>query len=401
LQSRVGRSGKPFNLYKFVTMLKNSPAIGTGTVTIKNDPRILPIGHFLRKTKINELPQLLNILFGDMSVIGPRPQTQRCFDAFTATSQAAIVQVRPGLSGIGSIIFRDEENLLHGQADSVRFYDEVIAPYIERVAHERRGATTPQACGQREHLLAQRHEVVGEARGLERGVEAAHEPAALRGDARRAVAGVALLGLDAADGQHRLARDVDHVAAERQGEQHLLGKPSLPEPMNTTFSCRPRSAKARYTSVKPSLKGSATWSLNTSGAAPVPPSPPSMVMKSGARARSCPSRARSSPEVHLAHGRLDAHRQPGRVGEPLDEVEHRVDVVKGRVRRGADAVLAPIGMPRIFAISGVIFAAGSTPPRPGLAPWLSLISMARTGALATVLDEALQEKFPFSSRQPK
>jgi lipopolysaccharide/colanic/teichoic acid biosynthesis glycosyltransferase len=110
-------------------MLKNSPAIGTGTVTIKNDPRILPIGHFLRKTKINELPQLLNILFGDMSVIGPRPQTQRCFDAFTATSQAAIVQVRPGLSGIGSIIFRDEENLLHGQADSVRFYDEVIAPY--------------------------------------------------------------------------------------------------------------------------------------------------------------------------------------------------------------------------------------------------------------------------------
>jgi lipopolysaccharide/colanic/teichoic acid biosynthesis glycosyltransferase len=129
LQSRVGRSGKPFNLYKFVTMLKNSPAIGTGTVTIKNDPRILPIGHFLRKTKINELPQLLNILFGDMSVIGPRPQTQRCFDAFTATSQAAIVQVRPGLSGIGSIIFRDEENLLHGQADSVRFYDEVIAPY--------------------------------------------------------------------------------------------------------------------------------------------------------------------------------------------------------------------------------------------------------------------------------
>jgi lipopolysaccharide/colanic/teichoic acid biosynthesis glycosyltransferase len=129
LQNRVGKGGKPFTLYKFATMLKNSPNIGTGTVTVRGDPRILPMGHFLRKTKINELPQLLNILFGHMSVIGPRPQTQRCFDAFTRASQNAIIQVRPGLSGIGSIIFSDEENLLHGQADSVRFYDEVIAPY--------------------------------------------------------------------------------------------------------------------------------------------------------------------------------------------------------------------------------------------------------------------------------
>ena len=129
LQSRVGKGGKPFNLYKFATMLKASPNMGTGTVTVKNDPRILPMGHFLRKTKINELPQLLNILIGDMSVVGPRPQTQRCFDAFLPASQKAIVQVRPGLSGIGSIIFRDEENLLHGQKDPLRFYDQVIAPY--------------------------------------------------------------------------------------------------------------------------------------------------------------------------------------------------------------------------------------------------------------------------------
>ncbi|MEI8029651.1 MAG: sugar transferase, partial [Comamonadaceae bacterium] len=81
LQARVGKGGKAFKLYKFATMLKNSPTIGTGTVTVKNDPRILPIGNFLRKTKVNELPQLLNILKGDMSIIGPRPQTQRCFDA--------------------------------------------------------------------------------------------------------------------------------------------------------------------------------------------------------------------------------------------------------------------------------------------------------------------------------
>lgn len=129
VQQRVGLNGKLFGLYKFATMLKNSPSIGTGTVTLKNDPRILPMGQFLRKTKINELPQLLNILKGDMSIVGPRPQTQRCFDAFTPASRNVIIQVRPGLSGIGSIIFRDEENLLHVHSDSLHFYDQVIAPY--------------------------------------------------------------------------------------------------------------------------------------------------------------------------------------------------------------------------------------------------------------------------------
>ena len=129
VQQRVGKDGKHFGLLKFATMLKNSPNLGTGTVTVKNDPRILPMGHFLRKTKINELPQLLNILKGDMSVIGPRPQAQRCFDAFSKEVQEEIIKVRPGLSGIGSVIFRDEENLLHGAKDHVGFYDNVIAPY--------------------------------------------------------------------------------------------------------------------------------------------------------------------------------------------------------------------------------------------------------------------------------
>ena len=128
-QNRVGRDGKPFALYKFATMLKNSPNIGTGTVTLKNDPRILPIGTFLRKTKINELPQLLNILKGDMSIIGPRPQTQRCFDAFPKRSQQAIVKVRPGLSGIGSILFRNEEEMIHSHKDPNYFYDHIIMPY--------------------------------------------------------------------------------------------------------------------------------------------------------------------------------------------------------------------------------------------------------------------------------
>ena len=129
VQQRVGRDGKPFGLYKFATMLKNSPTMGTGTVTVKDDPRVLPLGRFLRKTKINELPQLLNIFKGDMSIIGPRPQTQRCFDAFPARSQAEIVKVRPGLSGIGSIVFRDEEELMHASKEPERFYDEVIMPY--------------------------------------------------------------------------------------------------------------------------------------------------------------------------------------------------------------------------------------------------------------------------------
>lgn len=129
VQQRIGRGGRPFGLYKFATMLKNSPNLGTGTVTVKGDPRVLPFGRFLRKTKLNELPQLLNIFKGDMSIVGPRPQTQRCFDAFPARSQAEIIKVRPGLSGIGSIVFRDEEELMHASADPERFYDEVIMPY--------------------------------------------------------------------------------------------------------------------------------------------------------------------------------------------------------------------------------------------------------------------------------
>jgi lipopolysaccharide/colanic/teichoic acid biosynthesis glycosyltransferase len=128
-QKRVGKGGVAFKLFKFATMLKDSPNMGTGTITLKNDPRILPMGRFLRKTKINELPQLLNILFGDMSIVGPRPQTARCFEAFPPSSRAAIIRVRPGLSGIGSIVFRGEEELMHGHADPGRFYDDVIAPY--------------------------------------------------------------------------------------------------------------------------------------------------------------------------------------------------------------------------------------------------------------------------------
>ena len=129
LQQRVGIGGKHFTLYKFATMLKDSPNIGTGTVTLTNDPRILPFGVFLRKTKINELPQLINIFIGDMSVIGPRPQTERCFNAFPEQVRNIIMQVRPGLSGVGSIVFRNEESLMCHHIDSDLIYDKVIMPY--------------------------------------------------------------------------------------------------------------------------------------------------------------------------------------------------------------------------------------------------------------------------------
>ncbi len=130
IQQRVGRHGRPFGLIKFATMLKNSPGMSTGAVTVKNDPRVLPFGGFLRKTKINELPQLINILKGDMSIVGPRPQDKRCFDVFLEEDKAEIMKIRPGLSGIGAIFFRDEESILEkAEGDKMEFYDKVISPY--------------------------------------------------------------------------------------------------------------------------------------------------------------------------------------------------------------------------------------------------------------------------------
>ena len=128
-QPRVGMGNKLFNLLKFATMLKDSPNIGSGTVTLKDDPRVLPFGKFLRNSKINELPQLINILRREMSVVGPRPQTPRCFEVFPENQKSIITKVRPGLSGLGPLVFRDEENILSENESSVDFYDKVIAPY--------------------------------------------------------------------------------------------------------------------------------------------------------------------------------------------------------------------------------------------------------------------------------
>jgi lipopolysaccharide/colanic/teichoic acid biosynthesis glycosyltransferase len=128
-QKRMGKGGSLFSLHKFATMLKDSPNIGSGTLTVQNDPRILPLGNFLRKTKINELPQLFNIFKGDMSIVGPRPQSSRNFLAFSADMQKNIMLVSPGLTGLGSIFFSDEEAMLTSAVNHDEFYDSVIMPY--------------------------------------------------------------------------------------------------------------------------------------------------------------------------------------------------------------------------------------------------------------------------------
>lgn len=128
LQNRVGKDNKTIKIIKFVTMLKNSPYVGTKTITIKNDKRILPLGYFLRISKINELPQLVNILKGDMSFVGPRPLTEENFNFYSSRVRREIVKIRPGLTGVSSIIFRNEENILN-KKNNINFYKNEISSY--------------------------------------------------------------------------------------------------------------------------------------------------------------------------------------------------------------------------------------------------------------------------------
>jgi lipopolysaccharide/colanic/teichoic acid biosynthesis glycosyltransferase len=129
-QKRIGFRNRSFNIIKFATMLKDSPNIGSGLITLRKDPRVTPMGGFLRKTKINELPQIFNVLRGDMSFVGPRPLVDKTFEPYSDYVKANIYNVRPGITGIGSIVFRDEERLMtECVGDPKIFYDTVIAPY--------------------------------------------------------------------------------------------------------------------------------------------------------------------------------------------------------------------------------------------------------------------------------
>jgi lipopolysaccharide/colanic/teichoic acid biosynthesis glycosyltransferase len=129
-QKRIGYKNKPFSIWKFATMLKASPSLGTGLHTTRKDPRLMPMGYFLRKTKINELPQIINILKGDMSIVGPRPLVDKTFDPYPDYVKKSIYNVKPGLTGIGSIVFRDEEKLLSSTSLPVaEYYKNHISPY--------------------------------------------------------------------------------------------------------------------------------------------------------------------------------------------------------------------------------------------------------------------------------
>ena len=129
-QKRIGYKNKYFKIWKFATMLKASPNLGTGLYTTKNDPRILPMGNFLRHSKINELPQLVNVLIGDMSIVGPRPLVDKTFTPYPEHVRSVIYNVKPGLTGIGSIIFRNEAQLLSDTKMPLEeYYKKNIAPY--------------------------------------------------------------------------------------------------------------------------------------------------------------------------------------------------------------------------------------------------------------------------------
>jgi len=130
LQQRVGKNGKMFGIWKFATMLKDSSMMKNAYITINDDPRVLPFGKFLRKSKINELPQLINILKGDISIVGPRPQVKAHLDLYPADKLNDILSIQPGLTGIASLFFRDEETMIsRSDLDPKEFYKKFIAPY--------------------------------------------------------------------------------------------------------------------------------------------------------------------------------------------------------------------------------------------------------------------------------
>lgn len=133
LQERVGLNGKPFRIIKFATMLENSINMGMGATTLRNDPRITPVGKYLRITKVNELPQIINVVLGDMSLVGPRPLLYNSYKKYSPEVQEIIYKNRPGVTGIGSLIFRDEEKLVSEVkklgGEPLEFYMAHIYPY--------------------------------------------------------------------------------------------------------------------------------------------------------------------------------------------------------------------------------------------------------------------------------
>lgn len=125
-QERIGQYGRPFRIWKFRTMRVDADRIGP-LITAAGDPRITAVGRHLRKWKLDEVPQLLNVLAGEMAFVGPRPEVKRYVDLYTA-EQRRVLELRPGITDEASIAFRDEEALLAAAPDRERFYREHCIP---------------------------------------------------------------------------------------------------------------------------------------------------------------------------------------------------------------------------------------------------------------------------------
>jgi len=125
-QERVGWRGRPFRIWKFRTMVVGAEKLGR-PLTVGKDPRITRVGHWLRKTKLDELPQLINVLCGEMSLVGPRPEVPRYVDLYS-TDQRRVLELKPGITDPASIIFRNESEVLAQVENPERYYLEVIMP---------------------------------------------------------------------------------------------------------------------------------------------------------------------------------------------------------------------------------------------------------------------------------
>lgn len=127
-QQRIGYKNKPFMIWKFATMYKNSSSIGSKEITLRNDPRVTKFGRILRMTKINELPQIINVFKGEMSIVGPRPLLEVSFNLYSDDVKRLIYNSKPGITGIGSLIFRDEEKTV-SEAEDPKIMYVSIYPY--------------------------------------------------------------------------------------------------------------------------------------------------------------------------------------------------------------------------------------------------------------------------------
>ncbi|MDH4562747.1 sugar transferase [Pseudomonas sp. BN411] len=130
-QERVGRYGKIFRIHKFRTMTVNAEAKGL-QLTVGSDRRVTGAGAFLRKMKLDELPQLLDVFVGDMSLVGPRPEVPRYMDQYPKAVRAEVLSVRPGITDRASIEFRNENEMLAGSADPERTYVEKVLPIKQK-----------------------------------------------------------------------------------------------------------------------------------------------------------------------------------------------------------------------------------------------------------------------------